>query len=239
MDAEVPPQALAALALLRRHLAPTAVWLHGSAVAGGLGAHSDIDLLAGLDGPVPEAARRPLLDGLLALSAQGPRPLEVLVIDLGDPAALAFPARSEFTFGEWLRAGFQAGDLPRPHRDPEYTVLLAQARAQAVALHGPPAAARLPPVPPGDLRRALAACIPALTAALPGDARNVLLTLARIWYTRETGDFASKDRAAGWAAARLPPDAAAVMDRTRRAWRGEGPDDPAAAALARRLAARL
>lgn len=243
MSANVPSQALRAQALILQHLGArvVGVWLHGSAVAGGLRPDSDLDLLAAIRGPVPDDARRPLLAGLMALSGGGPRPLEVIVIDLAEPAALAFPSRSEFTFGEWLRDSFQAGAQPRPHRDPEYTVLLAQARQAALALSGPPAVRVLPAVPPRDLRRALAACIPALVAALPGDARNVLLTLARIWHTHETGGFAPKDRAALWACARLPPAQALVLDQARRAYLGQAPDAPpeAAAALARSLAARL
>ena len=52
-------------------------------------------------------------------------------------------------------------------------------------------------------------------ADLEGDVRNVLLTLARVWFTLETGTIASKDVAADWAITRLPRD-----EVTPFAWRG-------------------
>jgi streptomycin 3"-adenylyltransferase len=43
----------------------------------------------------------------------------------------------------------------------------------------------------------------------------VLLTLARIWVTIETGSILPKDQAAEWASARLPPRAAVVLQHAR------------------------
>ncbi|MDM7853300.1 hypothetical protein QUF18_20350 [Pseudochrobactrum kiredjianiae] len=36
-----------------------------------------------------------------------------------------FPARAEFVYGEWLRDSFEAGEVPLPNNDPEYTLVLA------------------------------------------------------------------------------------------------------------------
>ncbi|NED92753.1 DUF4111 domain-containing protein [Streptomyces sp. SID11233] len=68
---------------------------------------------------------------------------------------------------------------------------------------GPRPAAVLAPVPHSDLVRASIAGIPELLAELDEDARNVLLTLARMWTTLATGEIRPKDGAADWALARL------------------------------------
>ena len=52
---------------------------------------------------------------------------------------------------------------------------------------------------------ALLDVIPSLMADLDDDVRNVLLTVARVWFTIETGTIASKDVAADWVISRLPP----------------------------------
>lgn len=44
-----------------------------------------------------------------------------------------------------------------------------------------------------------------------GDARNIVLTLARIWYSAATGKIAPKDVAAGWALERLPAEHQPVL----------------------------
>jgi hypothetical protein len=51
---------------------------------------------------------------------------------------------------------------------------------------------------------------------LPGDTRNVLLTLARIWTTLATGTLVSKDVAADWVLARLAPEHRPVLEFARR-----------------------
>ncbi|MCE3277338.1 MAG: nucleotidyltransferase [Propionibacteriaceae bacterium] len=64
------------------------------------------------------------------------------------------------------------------------------------ALVGPPPAQLLDPVPDDDLIRGAIAGIPQLLGDLESDTRNVLLTLARIWTTLQTGQIRSKDAAA-------------------------------------------
>ncbi len=208
-----------------------AVSLHGSAVSGGLKPHSDIDLLAVVDRSMTDGQRRDLLASLLGLSgrypaaAGSPRCLELIVFLRSDLLGTSYPARAEFVYGEWLRDAFEAGDLPAPACDPEYTLLLAQARQQAVSLFGPSLSVFLPEVPFKHVLRAMGDAIPMLMDGLRGDERNVLLTLARMWCTASTGEFVTKDAAAAWAIPKVPEMDAAMLDYARRAYLGEVADE--------------
>ena len=82
----------------------------------------------------------------------------------------------------------------------------------------------LEPVPTDDLRRAMVEGIPSLLGDLDGDEANVLLTLARIWVTLETGEIVAKDAAADWAIARLAPGERRALERARAVYLGEAPD---------------
>lgn len=207
------------------------VYLHGSIVSGGLKPQSDLDLLVVVSSPLSDATRRQLLAQLLALSGRhprspdGPRCLEVLVLLASELVAPSYPAHCEFMYGEWLRRGFEFGDIPAPFSDPVVTLLLAQARSEAHTLFGPPLPSILADTPPADVHRAMRDSLPALLGDLVGDERNVLLTLTRMWRTAATGDFVAKDVAAQWAAARLPAELAELVMEAARAYRGEVRDD--------------
>ena len=67
--------------------------------------------------------------------------------------------------------------------------------------------------------------LPDLLEGFHGDARNVLLTLARMWHTANTGIFVTKDAAARWAISRLSGPDAKTLDHARRAYLGEVTDD--------------
>ncbi len=67
--------------------------------------------------------------------------------------------------------------------------------------------------------------LPGLIASLKGDERNVILTLARMWFTASTGEFSSKDQAAEWAINQLPVEQAALLDLARKAYLGEVKDE--------------
>lgn len=248
-------QITAVAGLLRQVLGDGLVglWLHGSAVAGGLRGQSDLDLLAVVRDGLDTGQRRKLVQGLMRLSARhpaaagGPRCLEVTVFQQADLAAPC-PARGAFVYGEWLRDRFEGGGAAAPVTDPDLTLVLAQARAVALPLLGPPAAEILPVIQRACIRRAMGALLPGLVAGLEGDVRNVLLTLARMWYTAETGGFAPKDIAASWAVARLGAGDAAVLDYARRGYAGAVRDGwhgrmdaghRLAAALRERIAALL
>ncbi|RUS65781.1 Streptomycin 3''-adenylyltransferase [Saezia sanguinis] len=223
------PEAQQALHIIQQQLAESllAVCLHGSAAAGGLRPHSDVDILAIVSQPMSAAARQSLAAELMQVSGRSPsdlnnpngrRPLEVIVFLSTDLAALPYPARCEFMYGEWLRAQYEAGDMPQPVSDPELTLILAQARQQAKGLLGPDMDELLPVVHPSDIRRAIKDAVPALMQGLQGDERNVLLTLARMWQTLATGGFVSKDEAANWAVPRLPAPQARVLLQARDAY---------------------
>jgi streptomycin 3"-adenylyltransferase len=170
----------------------------------------------------------------------GPRPLELIVFQRADIASPAYPARSELLYGEWLRREFEAGATPEPASDPDFTLVLAQARREAKTLVGPAPEELLPRIPDADIRRAIGDALPGLVGNLDGDERNVLLTLARMWRTLTTGEFVPKDVAAAWAAARLTPEGAVSIARARNGYLGTEADDwRPLRAEARRLADEL
>ncbi|MFN7089792.1 MAG: aminoglycoside adenylyltransferase family protein [Allorhizobium sp.] len=226
-------QVPAALAALHNSLADClrAVYLHGSAVSGGLRPQSDIDLLAVVDRRMTQSERATLLSSLLKLSGRHPstagglRCLEVMVFTRLDLAVGLFPARAEFIFGEWLRDAFDAGETPMPAQNVEFTLVLAQAQQEAIALFGPDRDTLLPIIPMIDVRNAMRELLPELVGGLREDTRNVLLTLARIWHTAENGTFVNKDEAASWAIAQLSDRSALTLDHARRAYIGEVGDN--------------
>ena len=221
------------LGILHHSLGATllGVYLHGSAVSGGLQPQSDIDLLAVVETELTESQRNGLLFELLRLSGRhpavpgGPRCLEVMVFCRSDLACGDYPVRAEFVYGEWLRDAFEAGESPIPKRDPEYSLVIAQARQEAIPLLGPPTNELLAEISLEHIRQAMRDAIPDLLNGLHGDERNVLLTLARMWYTARMGKFVTKDAAAKWAIPRLSDQNAVMLDHARRAYLGEVTDD--------------
>jgi len=240
MQASIPvpiiEQLSRARAIIERHLAGTlrAMHLFGSAVHGGLKPHSDIDLLVTVDRAPAEPVRRALMRDLLAVSAWpgtgGPyRALEVTVVALDAVVPWRFPARRELQFGEWLRADLQAGKFEPAMPDHDLAILLTQARQYSICLAGEPAADLFDPVPRADFVRALADTVAQWNtpADWQGDERNVVLALARIWYSAATGRIAAKDAAADWALQRLPPAHRAVLAGARAGYLGPGDGDAA------------
>ncbi|MDG9692655.1 aminoglycoside adenylyltransferase family protein [Streptomyces sp. DH17] len=193
--------------LVRHHLGDEdvlGVYAHGSATLGGLRPHSDLDLLVVVRNPTTHAQRAALTEELLKVSGgEGRRPVELIVVVHGDVRPWRYPPRRDYLYGEWLRDAYERGHVPGPEDDPDLAPLLTMVLRADTPLHGPPPAALLDPVPHPDLRRAIVAGVPELTAELESDTRNVLLTLARIWSTLATGEIRSKDAAADWALGRL------------------------------------
>lgn len=204
----ITPQLSQAQALLQRHLAGTglhAIHLFGSAVDGGLQHLSDIDLLVTVQAPPTDAVRQALMVELLAISgvpgaALPLRPLEVTVLVHSEAVPWRYPPRRELQFGEWLRGDLQAGIFEPPTTDHDLAILLTKVRQHSIALLGPEAAQVFAPVPHADLVRALQDTVAQWNAPddWAGDERNVVLALARIWYTAATGRIAAKDQAADW-----------------------------------------
>lgn len=230
---EMPFEAVQALSVIEICFETSllGVYLHGSAVTGGLRPNSDVDVIVVVSQAMTYAERRFLVSELMKISGSYPvdnngrRPLEVTVFHWADLRTPYYPARSEFVYGEWLREGFEAGEVPEPVSDPELTLLLAQARQEARTMFGPIPSSLLPVIPDADTRRAIEDALPALLCSLEGDERNVLLTLTRMWRTLATGEFVPKDVAAEWAISRLDTDAIALISHARDAYLGTVKDE--------------
>jgi predicted nucleotidyltransferase len=224
----IPPEAMNALPLLRHRIGPSlvAVYLHGSAVAEGLRKRSDVDLLVVVSKALPVSVRTSLAADLMTVSGrypfdpEGRRPLEVVIVKSADLEPMPYPALVEFVYGEWLRDAFQGGSVPQAEANPEYTLLLAQARKEAVPLAGPGVADLIPDTAPDVIHRAIGDLLPALVRSVEGDERNVLLTLARMWRTLATGEFVSKAAAAEWVRPQLSAPAAGILADAQAAYVG-------------------
>ena len=227
---QLPPQAGQTVARAHGIFGPRLIGasLYGSATLCGLRPDSDLDILLTLDGRVGEGERRALTRTLLTLSVPpgtpGRRPLEVTVVDRNILLEDVLPPAYEYQFGEWLRPDIERGNLPQPAADPDLALLFWQARSHSLPLFGEPAERLIPPVPFSRVRQAIYGALPSLLENLQGDERNVLLTLARMWYSLSTGGLGSKDQAAEWAAARLPEPFFSPFLLAARAYRGEAAD---------------
>ncbi|WP_448004109.1 aminoglycoside adenylyltransferase family protein [Agromyces bauzanensis] len=182
--------------------------LYGSAAAGGLRRDSDLDVLVVVPTALAADEARALVDGLLPISGRWAtvvpgRPVELTVVALDDVVPWRFPPRRQLQYGEWVRDAVVDGTIEPPTDDPDLAILLAQASGAHRLLRGRRLAEVLDPVPAADVRRGIRASLPALLGDLVGDDRNVLLTLARMWATLESGEFLAKDVAAEWAIERL------------------------------------
>ena len=207
-----------------------AVYLHGSAVRGGLRKDSDVDILAVVECDLADETRRLLTDRLLKTSGQignrdGLRCLEVTVVKLSDIVPWRYPAKIQFQYGEWLREGFEAGLIQETYDDPDLAIILSQINQHSVALIGDDAYSMLDQVPRADLHEAIADSLSSLMAGINGDERNVILTLARMWATVESGVFLPKDKAAEWAGSFVTKEQRVLLELAASAYRGECTDD--------------
>ena len=206
------------------------IYLHGSALTGGLRPSSDLDLLALTGRPTTPDDRRALIDHLLGISGSsartGPaRSIELSIVVQADIRPWVFPPNLAFQYGDWWRREFARGDhSPWRTPNPDLAVILASARERSEPLVGPELGDVLDPIPRADVNQAMLNAIPDLLADLESDTRNVILTLARIWYTTATGSIEPKDVAADWALARLPEPDRPVLAHARAIYLGEEPE---------------
>src|SRR5690606_13803543 len=115
----IPSEAYKALAVAQKLLGDSleAVYLHGSAVAGGLRPQSDVDLLVVVDRAIKPEVVRLLMAELMKISgrypkdSKGKRPIEMIVFSRADLDAAFYPVRSEFIYGEWLRQDYESGKI--------------------------------------------------------------------------------------------------------------------------------
>ncbi|MFI5563296.1 aminoglycoside adenylyltransferase domain-containing protein [Amycolatopsis japonica] len=201
------------------------LYLYGSAAAGGLKPDSDVDLLLVTRRSLDEEERAALVSLLLRLSGwrghadRFPDAVDRRPIELTGLVAGGEPARRDFQYGEWLREEFVEGRLPEPADDPDVVILAATAHAAHRLLRGRALVEVLDPVPPELLRDAALRVIPGLLSEIDGDERNVLLTLARIVVTVETGRIVSKDTAAAMVGGGV------LLERARAGYLGTASDD--------------
>lgn len=232
--AGIAAQLAQAQAVIERHLGDTVLAIHlfGSALQGGLKPSSDIDLLVTVTDAPGEQIRQALMRDLLSASAppgssRTLRPLEVTVLARACVAPWRYPARRELQFGEWLRSELEAGRFEEPMIDHDIAILLRQARQHGVSIVGPSPCEVFEPIPDRDLSKALQATIGQWNVPddWAGEERNIVLALARVWYTAVTGAIVSKEAAADWLITLLPESHRDLLNRARAAYLGVADDD--------------
>jgi streptomycin 3"-adenylyltransferase len=185
------------------------IYLHGSAVLGGLRESSDLDVITVVQRPLTKAEKG-RLGAVLAKISKNPRPLDFDLLVRSEIRPWRYPPQFDFHYSEWW-PGVRDRDT-----NPDLAVLITMMLAGDTPLYGPPSATVIDPVPDEDFRRStLAAVEDAMGRRLEDDTRNVVLTLARIWTSIETGEVLSKDGAATWALERLPEEHKPVLERAR------------------------
>jgi streptomycin 3"-adenylyltransferase len=221
------------VALVRDVLGPDliAAYLYGSAVLSRLRHRSDLDVLVLSGRPTTPDQRQRLVEGLLPLSGRGATPparsVELTVLVAGDVRPWRYPPRFDLQYGDWLRAELERGELDaiaRPGPHPDVAILVTTALQGAEAVVGPPVGDIFEPVPWGDLVRAMTDELDGLLRDLEEDTANVLLTLARVWATLETGAIQPKDVAADHVLSRLDGQAHVALDRAKGVYLGEAED---------------
>ncbi|HEX5106144.1 MAG TPA: aminoglycoside adenylyltransferase family protein [Pirellulaceae bacterium] len=233
MDDPTTEQANAVLGVVDSVMGDSAVavYLYGSAVVGGLMPASDLDLFAVTSRRTAPAERWDLVTRLIPISRRGQRPsswrpVELTVVALPDVQPWGFPPRTDFQYGEWLRDRFDAGSADPEHPDnPDLALLIEQVRRTGQTLVGQPPSEVLPVIPESDLRAALVGVIPGLMSDVDSDTTNVLLTLARVLYSLETGEFTSKDAASDWAITRLDSRHVLPLQKAKDIYLGRRADD--------------
>lgn len=232
MSDDTLDQINAVLELVRDLLSADAlgVYLYGSAVGGGLRRRSDLDLFVISARRTTDDEKLLLVERLAPISRLGVRPptwrpVELTIVEHAEIRPWRYPPRQDFLYGEWLREEYERGEIPlEPQPNPDLAVLITSLRHSSRPLLGPPAPELLDPVPPDDLRRAMLDGLDGLLADLDGDERNVVLTLARIRATLETGRIVSKDEAANLVLERLPEEQRPVLARARAIYLDQEPE---------------
>jgi len=177
-----------------------AIYLYGSYVMGGLKPKSDLDLFVIVNQALSPAIKRILIEQLLVLSGeidnnQGKRYLEVTIINQSALSKLVFPLHREFQYGEWLREEYSNGYIPENVKDEDLTILLRKVRLNSIALYGKEAIEVLPIISDTVFKKAILASLPNVIKEIEDDEINVILTLCRMYYSVQTGEVISKDKA--------------------------------------------
>lgn len=223
----LPVQVSAVTALLQKILQKQliGVYLYGSAVLGGLKHESDLDILVVIKEYLSEAHRLTLTKRLLELSGEigdkNNRPLEVTIVSEHILTLTEKIPECEYMYGEWLRADIESGKIPQRYVEPDVILLLFQARSSSIVLYGVPAENLLPEIGFEKINKAILHSLPALMKTINGDERNVLLTLARMWYSLSSQKICPKDIAAYWAAENVPEELAYLLIMAAEGYTGK------------------
>lgn len=223
----MPVQVSVVTALLQKILQKQliGVYLYGSAVLGGLKHESDLDILAIIKGCLNEEHRLILTKQLLELSGKtgdkNNRPLEVTIISENILSLTEKIPECEYMYGEWLRADIESGKIPQRYNEPDVILLLFQARSSSIVLYGVPAENLLPEIGFEKINKAILHSLPALMQSITGDERNVLLTLARMWYSLSSQKICPKDIAAYWAAENVPEELSNLLIMAAEGYNGK------------------
>ena len=177
-----------------------AIYLYGSAVDGGLGPESDLDVLVVVT-----------------------QPLEVTILLKDEIQSGIYPLSYEMQFGEWLREELKEGGTLSSQKDPDISILLRKARSHHTVLFGPALNQWAPEISDQELWQAMSDTYPEIVAYWDEDAdeRNQILALCRIYFSLVMKDIASKDNAARWVMSQLPDEQKFVLQRLIQEYRGE------------------
>ncbi|ERJ58918.1 aminoglycoside adenylyltransferase family protein [Sphingobacterium paucimobilis] len=218
-------QIVEACTIISKYLSDSllAIHLYGSAVEDGLKPYSDIDLLVTLDGSMDGETRMGLMKDLLSCSAApGTNPrkraLEVTVINYSEVVPWKYPPRREMQFGEWLRQDISEGIFEAPLVDKDVCILIKKVRASSVAVFGTVASTWFEPVPDDDFVDSLRSTLDLWNTEEDwlGDERNIVLTIARIWYSASTKLIGSKEEASLWLIDRLSMPYRSLLVKARQ-----------------------
>jgi predicted nucleotidyltransferase len=200
-------------------------YLHGSAVLGGGGPHSDVDVLAVARRRTTREEKQRLVDLLLNVSGN-PSPIEFDLVVETEVRPWRHPAPFDFHYSELWRKEFAAGNLEpwssATNRDLASAVTMVL--AGNTTLFGPPPAQVFDPVPRTDYHDAILKDVPPSDWFVEKDTRNLVLTLVRVWAGVASEGVHSKESAAAWAVARLPAEHRPVLERAVTIYRGERDD---------------
>jgi predicted nucleotidyltransferase len=183
-------------------------YLHGSAVLGGLQPTSDLDVIAVSARRLTDSEKQRLASRLAEVSKR-PRSLDFDLVVQSEIRPWRYPPPFDFHYSDWWPGMRDRGT------NTDLAVLITMLLAAGTPLYGPAPTTIFDAVPENDFRRTTLAAVDEVVRDIEGDTRNVVLTLARIWTSLETGDVLRKDRAATWALERLPDEHKPVLERAR------------------------
>lgn len=143
------------------------IYLYGSAVDGGLGPESDLDLLVVITQALTLQQRKQLAETLLQIShpiGAVQRALEVTIVHKDHILSGSYPLSYELQFGEWLRDELNQGVILSEHADPDLSILLKKAQMHHLTLLGPSFSQWSVEIPVQQLWQAMADTYPSIVA---------------------------------------------------------------------------